>query len=163
MNGLVSQCEPQKTFKKQGNNSLQQSMKTRHENQTRGNKPRSLCLHRPASSPVTAPCHRINETSATCHTTTKHNPSGVTLTGPFRGPQRAPEGPLLVDADVSGGADAARGQRLEDDGGVQAGQARAAHVWLDVDPPEAQLGRPPHGVHREEFLGSERSKDKAAR
>ena len=75
------------------------------------------------------------------------------------GPKQA--GPLLVDADVSGGADAARGQRLEDDRGVQAGQARPAHVGLDVDPPEAQLGRPPHRVHREDFLCSQRSRNRA--
>lgn len=60
-----------------------------------------------------------------------------------------------MNADVGGGADAARGQGLEDDGGVQTGEARAAHLWLRVDPPEAQLRRLTHALHREDLLLTE--------
>ena len=72
----------------------------------------------------------------------------------------AVEPPYLWMLIVSGGADAAGGQGLKDDRGVQAGQAGPPHVRLDVDPAETQLGRPPHRLHWEQFLHSQISQNR---
>lgn len=67
----------------------------------------------------------------------------------------AHEGLLLVDAEVSRGADASRGQGLENNRRVQAGKPRSSHIWLDVDTAESQLGCLTHGLHGKYFLPAE--------
>lgn len=57
-----------------------------------------------------------------------------------------------MDTDVRRGADASCGQGLKDNRRVQAGETRTTDVRLDVDAPEAQLGRLPHHVHGKYFL-----------
>lgn len=57
-----------------------------------------------------------------------------------------------MDTDVRCGADASCGQGLKDNRCVQAGETRASDIWLNVDPPKAQLGCLSHHVHRKYFL-----------
>lgn len=69
-------------------------------------------------------------------------------------------GLLLVDADVSRGADASRGQGLEDDRGVQAGKTGPSHIWLNVDATESQVGSLAHRLHGKHFLNVQMHSDK---
>lgn len=67
-----------------------------------------------------------------------------------------------MNTDVGSGADASGGQGLEDDRCVQARQTRTPDVWLNIDAPEAQLGRLAHGLHWERFLMVKADGDKLA-
>lgn len=79
-------------------------------------------------------------------------PAHTWATCKFRHVTRHRKGLLLVDADVSCGADASRGQGLEDNRRVQAGKAGSAHIGLNVDASESQLGSFTHCLHGKYFL-----------
>lgn len=65
-----------------------------------------------------------------------------------------------MDADVRRGADASRGQGLENNRRVQARKTGSSHIWLNVDAAESQLGCFPHCLHGKYFLEKEKKAEK---
>lgn len=62
------------------------------------------------------------------------------------------EGFILVDTDVSCGADASRGQGLKDDRCVQPRKTRSSNIRLNIDPTKPQLGCLSHRLYWKHFL-----------